>query len=111
MVKSAQVENPGQFWINYSSHTKALDEMVDRINEGLVHVPIHSSKVVPNAMCIAPYQGRYYRAKIVLVVPYPIDDSLVCFNTDDYVTYNYKCMTNFPLNCRCILLIMETLLG
>ncbi|XP_035715225.1 ATP-dependent RNA helicase TDRD9 isoform X2 [Folsomia candida] len=78
-VRVTHVENPGQFWINYSSHTKALDEMVDRINEGLVHVPIHSSKVVPNAMCIAPYQGRYYRAKIVLVVPYPIDDSLVYF--------------------------------
>lgn len=75
--RSFQVENPGQFWINYSSHTKALDEMVDRINEEAVNMPIHSSKVVANAICLASYQGRYYRAKILLVVPRPIDDSLV----------------------------------
>lgn len=77
-----KVENPGQFWINYSSRTKSLDEMVDRINEELAHMPIHSNKIVPNGLCLAPYQGRYYRAKILLVVPRPIDDSLVssCFN-------------------------------
>jgi hypothetical protein len=79
-IVALKVENPGQFWINYCKNSKQLDEMVNRIQSELKRVPnvsIKTHKLVPNAFCLAPYCEQYYRDKVLIVSPRPIDQSLV----------------------------------
>ncbi|CAL8111255.1 unnamed protein product [Orchesella dallaii] len=67
-VKVQHIVSPSQFWVVYKEMYGQLlhmEEVIGRDNSG---ISLPRRKCVPNGFCLAPFENKYYRARIIRII-------------------------------------------
>lgn len=60
-----QVISPSQFWVVVEQDFERVVCLTRFIQENLTPIILPASKLFPNVLCLAPFEGTYYRAKVL----------------------------------------------
>ncbi len=61
----SQVISPSQFWVVIEQDFERVVSLTRFIQDHLTAIPLPPSKLFPNVLCLAPFEGTYYRAKVL----------------------------------------------